>query len=113
MSWRSASGLRSWFLQRISAVYMAVFIVVWAIAMASGVSESYPEWRAWVAHPVVNIAMALFFMALISHTWVGMRDVIVDYVHPLYLRLTLLVLIALWLLAMLVGGLKTLFMLAA
>jgi succinate dehydrogenase / fumarate reductase membrane anchor subunit len=42
----------------------------------------------------MNIATAGFILALVAHAWVGMRDVILDYIKPVGLRLALLSLTA-------------------
>jgi succinate dehydrogenase / fumarate reductase membrane anchor subunit len=92
-------GLRSWLLQRLSGIYLAVYLVY---VIASGMQHgrySYVEWHAWLVHPVMSIATAGFILAMLAHGWVGMRDVILDYVHPLGVRLWLLVLIGLTLIA--------------
>ena len=34
--------------------------------------------------------MALFFLALLLHAWIGVRDVVIDYVHNFSARLTVL-----------------------
>ena len=33
----------------------------------------------------MSLATAVFFVALLAHSWVGVRDVIMDYVHPVAL----------------------------
>lgn len=91
---RRASGLRAWLLQRISAVYLALYVVYFLLANA-GRESGYAAWRAWLAEPLPLLAMALFFIALAVHVWVGMRDVIVDYVHQVGWRLLLLSLVGL------------------
>jgi succinate dehydrogenase / fumarate reductase membrane anchor subunit len=57
------------------------------------------------------VATALAAAALLLHAWVGVRDVILDYVKPLPLRAGLLVLVALvlaaeglWAARLLLGG---------
>ncbi len=97
---RRAAGLRAWLLQRISAVYLALFVVYYLLAGEAG--GGYAAWRAWLAQPLPLLAMALFFIAVGIHAWVGMRDVIVDYVHHAGLRLLLLSIVGLVLLASLV-----------
>ncbi|NOX43218.1 MAG: succinate dehydrogenase, hydrophobic membrane anchor protein [Gammaproteobacteria bacterium] len=109
MSWHPANGLRSWLIQRLSAVYMAIFMVAVIIAVSICFPSSYNQWHGWIAHPIVNVATAAFFIALMFHTWVGMRDVIIDYVHPLALRLLLLVLLGSSLLLMGIWGIRILF----
>jgi succinate dehydrogenase / fumarate reductase membrane anchor subunit len=64
--------------------------------------DSYPEWRNWLGSPVIALAVSVFFLATLVHGWVGIRDVVLDYVHPFALRFSLLALIAV---ALLVAGL--------
>jgi succinate dehydrogenase, hydrophobic membrane anchor protein len=45
------------------------------------------------------VAFGLFALALLLHAWIGVRDVILDYVKPPALRLALLAAVALFLLA--------------
>lgn len=48
-------------------------------------------WQMWLAQPMVWIATALFFFALLIHSWVGMRNVVLDYIKPALLKLVILV----------------------
>ena len=86
-----AQGLRAWIWQRLTAVYISVFLVVALVWFCSVEVISFTAWRELVAHPVVNISIALFFVSILLHAGVGVRDVIVDYAHPLVLRFVLLV----------------------
>lgn len=108
MSGQDASGLRAWMLQRVSAVVLALgfagALIVWVMQRP----VSYEAWRAWIAHPVVNIACVLFFIALVIHAWVGVRDVVIDYVRSTSARLVVLVSVAASLLAMLVWAIRIL-----
>lgn len=89
------TGLPAWLVQRASAVYMLVFLVsVLGLAVLHPL-HSYAEWKSWVARPTVTVAMALFFAALLSHMWVGLRDVLLDYARPAWLRKALLWVVAL------------------
>lgn len=90
MSWRPSAGLRTWLLQRLSATYITIFLIVFAVAWG-GEPVTYEVWHAWVAHPVSNIALILFIFALLLHAWVGVRDVIMDYVNSVPLRYVLLI----------------------
>jgi succinate dehydrogenase / fumarate reductase membrane anchor subunit len=101
-----SAGLRTWLLQRLSAVYITIFLIVFAVAWG-GEPITYEVWRAWVAHPVTNIALILFIFALLLHAWVGVRDVIMDYVNSVSLRYVLLVSFALSMIGMALWTLRT------
>lgn len=89
----SYTGLRAWLVQRASAVYMLFFIVFFLVHFAVDPPHSWPAWNAWMMSSSVSIATAVFFAALLAHAWVGLRDVILDYIHPMVFRVCLLVLL--------------------
>lgn len=43
-----------------------------------------------MGQPGMSIAIVVFFAALLSHMWVGLRDVLLDYARPAGLRSFLL-----------------------
>ncbi len=61
--------------------------------------HSYEDWRGWIASPGIGVASFLFVAALLTHAWVGLRDVTLDYVASLAARIAALSLIAVSLLA--------------
>ena len=88
---RPLTGLRAWLVQRVSALYLLAFLLFLVARMATAALPwTYGAWRAWVLAPAVSVAVLLFFAALLLHAWVGMRDVILDYIHPVALRIGLL-----------------------
>jgi succinate dehydrogenase / fumarate reductase membrane anchor subunit len=95
-----ASGMRAWLLQRLSSVYMAAFIVAVLLWYAMSDATTYTAWRELMGQPVVAVAVVLFFCSLLIHAWVGMRDVLIDYVPIMGLRLVILLGIAVFLVAM-------------
>lgn len=84
------SGLKAWVVQRFTAVYMLIFLMFSLLHFVLNRPRSYYEWRAWLSAPFVLIATGLFFVALLLHVWIGLRDVVMDYVHPLPLRIAML-----------------------
>ena len=94
---RLLTGMRAWLVQRLSAVYMAIFSVATVITLVVTPISGYQDWLSLMAQPVVAAACSLFVIALLLHSWVGIRDVILDYVPSLTLRLILLSLLGAWL----------------
>ena len=80
-------GLRPWLIQRVSAVYIALFVIYAIVTLASVGDVSYLQWRDWLFHPFNTIAVGLFIIALLLHAWVGMRDIILDYLHNTLVRM--------------------------
>ena len=90
---KAVTGLRAWLVQRVSAVYMLLFIVFFLIRLFVDPPLSYSAWHGWVMSSGVGIATGVFFAALLAHVWVGVRDVIMDYVRPVALRVGVLTLL--------------------
>lgn len=90
---KAVSGLNAWLLQRVTAVFMLLFIVFLLVHFLIDRPRSYPAWRDWMLSPAVSIASVVFFAALIAHAWVGLRDVIMDYVQPVARRVLVLALL--------------------
>ena len=91
------TGLRAWFVQRIAAVYIGLFTIYLLTHFAIDAPGSFEQWRSWMERPGVSVAWALFFVGLLLHAWVGMRDVVLDYVGHTGLRLAVLLALALFL----------------
>lgn len=97
---RAVTGLRAWLVQRVSAVFMLLFIVFLLFHFLLDPPRSYEAWQGWMRGPGVSAGALIFFAALFLHAWVGVRDVVMDYVHPVALRFAVLALLGLGLIAM-------------
>lgn len=92
-------GLRDWLMQRITAVVMAVYLVALAGFLITHQPLQYADWREFFACELVRLGTVLFMMALFLHAWVGVRDIFMDYLKPVWLRLSAEVLTILALIA--------------
>ena len=92
------SGFSAWLIQRLSAVYMAIFIPI-AIAWSMVTDITPVIWQQGFTSTWVKLGVLLFGFSLLVHAWVGLRDVVIDYIHPLGLRLLVLSMVALFLIA--------------
>lgn len=86
-------GLRPWVIQRVSAVYITLFIIYLVYYGLSAESSGFEPWRAWLFDPVNSVGMGLFIIAVLFHAWIGIRDVILDYVHEIMMRIFVLALV--------------------
>lgn len=91
---RLLSGQRAWLLQRLTAVYVGVYAVLALGYFVFAAPASHAAWVAVAGHPLVALPTAVFVFAVLLHAWIGLRDVVMDYVHPLGIRLTVLTLAA-------------------
>ena len=82
-------GLRDWLAQRITAVIMALYTLIMAGVFLNHAPFTYGTWKALFAQGWMRVATLLFAVSLAWHAWVGMRDILMDYVKPDGLRLAL------------------------
>lgn len=82
-------GLGDWLLQRLTAVVMGAYTVVLLVYLLWRAPATYADWKALFAAGFFRLATMIFFVALLYHAWVGLRDVLMDYVKPTFLRLGL------------------------
>ena len=82
-------GLRDWLAQRITAVIMALYTVVILGVVLTGPPITFIAWRELFTSGWMRVATLLFAASLAWHAWVGVRDIIMDYIQSTALRLTL------------------------
>ena len=85
-------GIQSWLAQRATAAYMAVFSVVFLLAIAMSRPASFEAWRAFIAQGWMRFALFVFLASMFYHAWIGVRDIYMDYIKPTGVRLALHVL---------------------
>lgn len=109
---RSAQGLRTWLLQRFTAIYLAAYLLVGGGGLVLGHVRGYDQWHELFQRPWVAVASVIFAMAVVLHAWIGIRDVLIDYVHAVWLRLSLMALTILLLLTSLLWVVRALVLVA-
>jgi succinate dehydrogenase / fumarate reductase membrane anchor subunit len=92
-------GLKDWLVQRVTALIMAVYVVLFVGALLICPPSGYAQWRAMFEPQWMRLASLLFFLSLFWHAWIGMRDILMDYVKPTAVRLGLQVIVILLLVA--------------
>ena len=80
---------RDWLAQRVSAVVMVAYLALLGVALAAARPVDHAAWKALFGRGWMRLATLLFFVSLFLHAWVGMRDILMDYVKPVGLRLAL------------------------
>lgn len=105
---RLFSGQRAWVVQRLSALLILLLLVLGGGWLLFGPPLDYARWHAFATGVHGGPVVALLFAALCAHAWVGMRDIVLDYLQPRALRLTVLSAIAVVLFAVMVRVLLSL-----
>ncbi len=78
-------GMRDWIIQRLTALYLAVF-TVFVLACVFILPAHYLAWRHLFAHFWMMVASILALIAIVWHAWIGMWTIITDYVDNSFLR---------------------------
>ncbi len=82
-------GITGWLVQRMSAVIMTLFGVVLLSFILFHAPAGFAEWKMLFSHGWVKIGLLIFFICLSLHAWIGVRDILMDYVHAVGIRLML------------------------
>jgi len=91
-------GLRDWLAQRVTAVLMALFtLVVLAQVIFSSGPIGYDKWAGIFSSQWMKVLTFSVIVAMLYHVWVGIRDIWMDYIKPVSLRLSLQVFSIVWL----------------
>lgn len=85
-------GLRDWLAQRVTAVVMVLYTFILVLNILMTPAMSFEAWRGIFSGTFMRFATFVFFANVFYHAWVGVRDIYMDYVNPLGLRLVLHVL---------------------
>lgn len=91
-------GLRDWLSQRVTAGLMALFtLVVLAQVLFTAGPIDYYTWYAIFASQWMKVLTFIVIVSLLYHVWVGMRDIWMDYIKPVSVRLGLQIFTLAWL----------------
>jgi succinate dehydrogenase / fumarate reductase membrane anchor subunit len=90
-------GFRDWLSQRITAVLMALFTLALLLQVVFGGPIGYDSWAGIFSRQWMKVLTFVVVVALAWHAWVGMRDVWMDYIKPVAVRLVAQVFTMVWL----------------
>ncbi len=82
-------GLRDWLIQRASAVIAAGYSM---LLLARGLwvhPHTLAQWQGLFDPLAMRLASELFLWSILLHAWVGVRDVVMDYIHAASAKLAL------------------------
>ena len=90
-------GMRDWLSQRVTALLMALFTVVLIVQLLFGGKLDYYRWSGIFSAQWMKVLSFVVIVSLAWHAWVGVRDIWMDYIKPVGLRLALQVFTIVWL----------------
>ncbi|MCW7549729.1 succinate dehydrogenase membrane anchor subunit [Photorhabdus sp. APURE] len=98
------TGIHDWLLLRASAMIIVLY-VLYMLGFVITTSEiTYEVWRGFFASSITKVFTVLALFSILAHAWIGMWQVLTDYVKPLALRLMLQLAIIVALMAYLIYG---------
>lgn len=106
-------GVKDFLAQRVTAVILALYTIVLLAGALAMPTFTFENWRALFAFtvfalPLGQLLATLAFVSLAWHAWIGVRDIWMDYVKPVGVRLALHVFTILWLVGSLAYFVKSL-----
>jgi succinate dehydrogenase / fumarate reductase membrane anchor subunit len=90
-------GLRDWLSQRVTAALMALFTLAVIVQVLLPGEMGYDRWAGIFSRQWMKVLTFVVIVSLLVHVWVGMRDIWMDYVKPVGVRLCLQVFTIVWL----------------
>ncbi|MBP7503068.1 succinate dehydrogenase, hydrophobic membrane anchor protein [Aquabacterium sp.] len=90
-------GLRDWMAQRVTAVLMALFTIVLLAQVIFGGPLGYDSWAGIFSSQWMKTLTFVVILAMLYHVWVGVREIFMDYIKPVSIRLSLYVFAIVWL----------------
>ena len=101
------SGIHDFILLRATAVILAVYTLYLLGFFVTTPEVTFDVWQGFFSDLCTKVATVLALFALLVHAWIGVWQVLSDYVKPAFLRGVLQFFFAVLLLAYLVMGILT------
>ena len=92
-------GLTGWLVQRVTAIIVGSYVVLLLGILMLTPGLELAGWQRIFAGSAFRVATFVALASVFMHAWVGMRDIIMDYIRHTGLRLVLEVLVIVALIA--------------
>ena len=83
------NGVHDWLLVRASAIIMTLYVLYLLGFVVISDTLTYEIWRGFFASSVTKVFTLLTLFSILMHGWIGMWQVLTDYVKHLATRLLL------------------------
>lgn len=100
-------GLREWLIQRLTAVLMVLYTLALVVIVFT-LPNSHDGWRELFAALPMKLFSTLTVLGLFWHVWIGMREILMDYLWKFSVRLSAMFFVVLFLVVNLVWALNIL-----
>lgn len=80
------NGIHEWLLVRFSAILILLYLIYFSYFICINTSLSYNEWHNFFSNKATKIFNTLTLFSILSHTWIGMRHILEDYIKKYMLK---------------------------
>lgn len=101
----TGNGLKDWLIQRATAVYFAGYTIFLFAFLLLHPNLNFAQWHTLFVDPIFQIATVIGLLALSFHAWIGIWTVTTDYISCTAIRLSVQLIVVLWLLGQFIWGL--------
>ncbi|MDU0809772.1 MAG: succinate dehydrogenase, hydrophobic membrane anchor protein [Burkholderia sp.] len=91
-------ALQDWIAQRLTGVIIAVYTIILLVKFFFAHDFSYRSWTLIFTTEWMKISTFAMMLSLSYHAWIGVRNILMDYIKSLYIRFILQLLSIVWLL---------------
>ena len=98
------NGIHDWLLLRAAAILITLYILYILVFVVMTGTLTYDVWRGFFASSFTKVFTLLTLFSILVHGWIGMWQVLTDYVKPLATRLVLQLVIVVALLSYAIYG---------
>ena len=91
-------GLAGFIGQRLTSIVLTLWLLLVGVSVLFG-PLSYDTWAALFAPLWMKVITLIAVFSLLYHAWIGMRNIWMDYITPVWARLSLESITVLWLVA--------------
>ncbi|WP_034913421.1 succinate dehydrogenase membrane anchor subunit [Erwinia sp. 9145] len=83
------NGVHDWLLLRAAAIIIALYVIYILGFFVVSDTLTFETWHAFFASTTTKVFTLLTLFSILVHGWIGMWQVLTDYIKSLALRLTL------------------------
>ncbi|EMF8144606.1 succinate dehydrogenase membrane anchor subunit [Serratia marcescens] len=98
------NGVHDWLLLRASAIIITLYVLYILGFFVTAPKLTYDIWRGFFATSITKVFTLLTLLSILVHAWIGLWQVLTDYVKPLAVRLVLQLAVVVALLVYLLYG---------
>ena len=80
------NGIKDWLAQRLTAVFLILYIAVLFWFCATNSEIGFDSWKAFMFLPAMKVMTLLALVSISIHAWIGIWTILTDYIHQVFLR---------------------------